>query len=379
MIAVMGLSTISTLIYAPPTSADVAAFAAQNDKYYAGIFLRDCLAQMNDKKREILVSSTTDLSLLFTDPNQEGVPTFRNNTVQIGRHMQPDNGTANCNDANMVNRAISAMGYSSASAFLVGIGYTQSTITRQSCTVIANVGLTCTNTQVPAYVAPNGDTIASKLTSQSSVARYVLYSTIFAAQCPPANPPAEGTTATMRYAAEEPAGSGKYVAKEKQVVFATGGSTVGGGVGGGAVVTPGQNVAEKSIPRFDYNGRTITCRGLLTEMNGLINAVVTYNNNNPDDAITDEKIQDKNEAEATTCAIEGIGWIVCPISRGLAGFAEFSFRILSNFLRVPALTVTPNTGLFGAWQTMRNIANVILVIVFIIIIYSQIVGGGGKR
>ena len=84
------------------------------------------------------------------------------------------------------------------------------------------------------------------------------------------------------------------------------------------------------------------------------------------------------EDESTTCAITGIGWIVCPVSYAMAAMAEFGFGIIANLLRVPPLLTTPNKGLFNAWETMRNIANVVFVGVFLIIIYSQMVGGGKR-
>lgn len=81
---------------------------------------------------------------------------------------------------------------------------------------------------------------------------------------------------------------------------------------------------------------------------------------------------------STTCAADGIGWIICPISRGVASLIGLMYDVLTFFLQVPPLSTSTNDALYKGWATMRNIANVIFVIVFILIIYSQITGGGKR-
>ncbi len=83
----------------------------------------------------------------------------------------------------------------------------------------------------------------------------------------------------------------------------------------------------------------------------------------------------------TKCAIERIGWILCPLIEGSAKVADFSFQFLANHL----LTVEPElltaepakgAGTITAWKEARNIANILFVIAFIFIVYSQITGSG---
>jgi hypothetical protein len=81
----------------------------------------------------------------------------------------------------------------------------------------------------------------------------------------------------------------------------------------------------------------------------------------------------------SSCAIENIGWIVCPVVNFLAGMADGAFGFLANnFLQTNTSLVdtSDKNGTYVAWSYMRTFANVAFVIVFLIIIFSQLVGVG---
>lgn len=84
-----------------------------------------------------------------------------------------------------------------------------------------------------------------------------------------------------------------------------------------------------------------------------------------------------------TCAIEKLGWVLCPLIETSAWMGDKAFQLLANhFLETdPELvaSVTPGstpTGTYLAWEMARNIANILFVIAFLIIIYSQVTGAG---
>lgn len=82
------------------------------------------------------------------------------------------------------------------------------------------------------------------------------------------------------------------------------------------------------------------------------------------------------QPEATTCAVEKIGWIICPIFEGAARAADRAFVFLSEwFLEVPPELFNNESKTKDAWEQARNLANVAFVIAFLILIYSQITGG----
>ncbi|MDB5163283.1 MAG: rane protein of unknown function [Candidatus Saccharibacteria bacterium] len=83
------------------------------------------------------------------------------------------------------------------------------------------------------------------------------------------------------------------------------------------------------------------------------------------------------QGELTSCSVEGIGWIICPLSVFIAGGMDWAFGILATFIAVqPSVLGDPNNGMYVAWNVMRNIANVAFVIAFLIIIYSQLTSFG---
>jgi hypothetical protein len=84
------------------------------------------------------------------------------------------------------------------------------------------------------------------------------------------------------------------------------------------------------------------------------------------------------DSSQTSCAPEGIGWIICPISNAIAGMTDGLFNIVSELMRVQPIIGSGDyqKNLQNAWGTMRNIANVAFVIAFLIIIFSQLTSVG---
>lgn len=79
--------------------------------------------------------------------------------------------------------------------------------------------------------------------------------------------------------------------------------------------------------------------------------------------------------EETSCAVDGIGWIVCPVMNFMAKLNDKAFEFLQSFLTIrPALISDDNT--LKAWSSFRDIANVAFVIAFMVIVYSQITSAG---
>ena len=102
----------------------------------------------------------------------------------------------------------------------------------------------------------------------------------------------------------------------------------------------------------------------------------TYSN--PHDSRT-ISIADESTSQTTgsSCSLQGIGWIVCPLTTFFADGIDFMFNILATyFLQVQPLVSTNDNGLHAAWTIMQSIANIAFVIVFIIIIYSQLTNYG---
>lgn len=74
----------------------------------------------------------------------------------------------------------------------------------------------------------------------------------------------------------------------------------------------------------------------------------------------------------TSCAVEGLGYIICPATKILATAMDHLFDTLAGFLTVRPVQSSQENALYRAWSYMRNFANVSFVIAFLIIIYSQV-------
>lgn len=97
------------------------------------------------------------------------------------------------------------------------------------------------------------------------------------------------------------------------------------------------------------------------------------------------KEEDKKEAEATekskadeaknSCGIGGMGWLICPLMTFMGGIADASYSVISQFLNInPAIfgEGSDAVGAKQAWNFFRDIANVIFVLLFLWVIFSQV-------
>lgn len=135
-------------------------------------------------------------------------------------------------------------------------------------------------------------------------------------------------------------------------------------------------------PTYGYSGYQVCVLGMsdtcstiiLSTETGPQNVTITLSQEQYSKAV--QNTAAGSNASGTTCSIDGVGWIVCPITRFLSGIADSAFKYLSNnFLEVSAYTFSSSdNGTREAWSNMRNIANVAFVLAFLVIIFMQITG-----
>lgn len=73
-----------------------------------------------------------------------------------------------------------------------------------------------------------------------------------------------------------------------------------------------------------------------------------------------------------------MGWILCPIIQGASGIGNYMWnQIEENHLKIPASEIfADNGGVYNGWEVVRNIANIAFVILFMVVIFSQLTGRG---
>ncbi len=78
-----------------------------------------------------------------------------------------------------------------------------------------------------------------------------------------------------------------------------------------------------------------------------------------------------------TCAVDKIGWILCPIIEQSAAISDKAFDLLAdNFLRTDPELFSDKSGTKVAWEIARNLANIMFIIAFLVIILAQVTSYG---
>ena len=136
-------------------------------------------------------------------------------------------------------------------------------------------------------------------------------------------------------------------------------------------------VWNRGKPYFDASGATkLTLSEVVAEINKLANI------------LTEEEVSslassadDESGATEPTCLSEAgtsLGWILCPVLDLLDDATKWAYEELVE----PALEIEPQlfTGkgdnTRDAWRTFRDIANVFFIILFLVVIFSQLTGVG---
>lgn len=103
----------------------------------------------------------------------------------------------------------------------------------------------------------------------------------------------------------------------------------------------------------------------------------TYSNPQNDQAISIGPNSVINQISSSCAVPGGLGWIICPASVTIATGMDWVLGVISSFLQVqPASVGDSHNVMFVAWNLMRSFANIAFIIVFLIIIYSQLANAG---
>ncbi|MBR6168494.1 MFS transporter [Candidatus Saccharibacteria bacterium] len=108
------------------------------------------------------------------------------------------------------------------------------------------------------------------------------------------------------------------------------------------------------------------------------NATTPSTGNTTNEEETADENESTDETKSPTCydQVGGIGWLVCPGSVFFANVIDGSYNILENLLRVNPLPSDPKSPVHVVWDYIRGITNLVFVIFFLVIIFSQLTGFG---
>ena len=368
---VLVVTSVFVATFPAPVNADSSYHDGVNNKYYSAIFLRDCIANLNNRKT------------LTIDDEADGIledrGLYADASVNIGRWLDPDDGNWSCGNQSEVGKAAKNLGFDDVYKYLEKIGYKKNGNT---------------------YTISGADSGNSQIVKQTDASKYYAYDKILSKQCSPNIPPgSKDDTATLKSIYKD---GDTYKVKDIKIGF-TNSSSDGSNGGIASGVNSG---GSKNIVNYDYNGKTTTCSGLVKSLNSLSGAATEWMNSNKSNGFETsttgsasgttksdceknggtwnaDKSTCDNEGK-NTCAIEGgLGWIICPIMTSVADVNDAIFGFISdNFLTIDSKTVTKTDSsgkestMYKTWKSFRNIANVLFVAVFLFVIYSQMTGGG---
>lgn len=119
------------------------------------------------------------------------------------------------------------------------------------------------------------------------------------------------------------------------------------------------------------------CYDMGRAANGYANAYLEWAKKNFKNILDDTAANSGDNETKTTCPSElgGIGWIFCPIMNALSGFNDLMYGWIEDVLVLNPLKMEDTDGgetaSYQNWKAIRDISNVTLVIVFLIVIFSQ--------
>ena len=88
---------------------------------------------------------------------------------------------------------------------------------------------------------------------------------------------------------------------------------------------------------------------------------------------------DETEEDQENCKIDYFGWFICPVVNTLASMSEGARAQLINMLTVDAKSILGDTSegsVYSYWSKIRDYANILFVVFFLFVIYSQMTGYG---
>ena len=102
--------------------------------------------------------------------------------------------------------------------------------------------------------------------------------------------------------------------------------------------------------------------------------VKAYNIANPDDVPGEGTIggtETTGGSNEPVCSAGALGWIICPAINFIASFNDMAYAAIQNMLIIEPTTVEIGGPLYNTWTKFRDIANVLFVIAFFVVIFSQ--------
>lgn len=386
---------------AAPSGSGVNYFTQRANQYYAGIYLRDCMNQYRPWEIALKEDGSFYNGLMMPDQSDSG------QAVDIGRYYAPVanyqlvkagtpwEGWIACYkktsvggvsgstsfDSTQLTKAINDFGYATPREFLIALGYMQeSPRNHGAITGPANQpGITIIPYAINEYRTVENN--INNILNQGSRRRlpedrFFVYDSVFQAQCR-LNTSVTGNGDLVTFVNVVRTAAGTYGTQSVEAEFPIQTST--------STTTSGQSSssikeADKVITAYEYGGHfgadgrgeDISCRDLLALRNSLADEMATHNNRNPESVIesTLENVAGANSLGSNAlCTGGSLGWIMCPLVDIFQDIIKTTSEMLDGMLLVNP--IGSSDGLRQASRIFVGFANLLLVIGFLVVIFSQ--------
>jgi len=130
-------------------------------------------------------------------------------------------------------------------------------------------------------------------------------------------------------------------------------------------------------------GDEIGLEEMLSRLNALNNTGAPegsiVDQENSGGGITDDPSSGTGTTEGDPCynaGVEGMSWILCPAINNMEYTASALDNTIQSWLSVEPELYNSDSSTYSVWEVMRNIANILMIIFLVVIIFSQLTGYG---
>ena len=87
---------------------------------------------------------------------------------------------------------------------------------------------------------------------------------------------------------------------------------------------------------------------------------------------------DMSKIEDATCkkSLGALGWLVCPMTGKISEAVDWLYGKIESFLAINPVDIKNGSPIYEIWKYIRGITNLVFIIFFLVVIYSQITGVG---
>jgi hypothetical protein len=77
-----------------------------------------------------------------------------------------------------------------------------------------------------------------------------------------------------------------------------------------------------------------------------------------------------------SCGVPGVGWIICPVVKLLGIITDESYNVIKSYLIIDPSIIESNGVAHNVWLAIQSLSNILFVITFLVIIFSQLTSVG---